>query len=133
MEIKRNEATINRPDGDRVIDAPFVFVDIPAFIEQLKKEEAWEKNGRNGITVFKSTGITQVITVLKSGEVIKENEVEGFVSIQLIKGEASLITTEGDIPLTESQMVTLHPHVVHSFKTHSDVVILITTLSHAEV
>jgi hypothetical protein len=50
MEIKRNEATLNRPEGDRVIDAPFVFLDIPEFIHQVKKEKAWKKYDRNGIT-----------------------------------------------------------------------------------
>ena len=67
MEIKRNEATFNRPDGDRVLDGTYVFVDIPSYIRQIKEEKAWEKNDRNGITVFKSENITQVITVLHAG------------------------------------------------------------------
>ncbi len=132
MEIKRNEATLNRPGGDRVIDAPFVYVDIPTFIEQLHREDAWEKNGRNGITVFKSTGITQVITAMKEGETIKENEVEGYLTIQVIKGKANLQTIEGDVALKEDQLVTMHPHVVHSFTAITNVVILITNLSRTE-
>ena len=44
MEIKRNQATFNRPQGDRVIDASYVFIDIPAFVDQIKMEKAWEKN-----------------------------------------------------------------------------------------
>ena len=39
MENKRNEATLNRPEGDRVLDAPYVFVSLPEFIRQLKSEE----------------------------------------------------------------------------------------------
>ena len=54
MEAKRNEATLNRPQGDRVLDASYVFINLPAFIRQMKKEEAWGKNDRNGITVFKT-------------------------------------------------------------------------------
>ena len=42
MENKRNEATLNRPEGDRVLDAPYVFINIPEFIRQLKSEEAWQ-------------------------------------------------------------------------------------------
>jgi|SRR5687768_6057758 len=129
MEIKRNEATINRPEGDRVIDAPFVFTDITEFVEQLRNEDALKKNGRNGITVFKSTGITQVITVLSAGETIKENEVEGFVTIQVIEGTANFTTSEGDTPMKRNQMISLHPHVVHSFKATTEVVILLTTYS----
>jgi quercetin dioxygenase-like cupin family protein len=129
MEIKRNEATINRPEGDRVIDAPFVFTDITEFVEQLRSEDALKKNGRNGITVFKSTGITQVITILSACETIKENEVEGFVTIQVIEGTANFTTSEGDIPVKRNQMISLHPHVVHSFKATTEVVILLTTFS----
>ena len=61
MENKRNEATLNRPEGDRVLDAPYVFVNIPEFIRQLKSEEAWQKNDRNGITVFKTGRVTTEI------------------------------------------------------------------------
>ena len=43
METKRNEATLNRPEGDRVIDAPYVFMDLDQFILQLKNEESWTK------------------------------------------------------------------------------------------
>ena len=42
MEIKTNQATKNRPEGDRVIDAPYVFIDIPGFVEQLKSESYLE-------------------------------------------------------------------------------------------
>ena len=33
MEEKYNEATINRPEGDRPVDAPVVLIDIPDFIK----------------------------------------------------------------------------------------------------
>ena len=36
MENKRNEATLNRPEGDRVLDAPYVFINIPEFMPTKK-------------------------------------------------------------------------------------------------
>ena len=128
MEIKKNDATLNRPEGERVIDAPYVLVEISSFIEQLHREEAYSKNGKNGITVFKSEGLTQVITSMRAGEEIIENEVEGYVSIQVLKGKASLKTSEGDSKLDEGQLVTIHPHVVHTFKAISDVDLLLCTI-----
>ena len=53
MQLKNIDATINRPDGDHLIDAPYLVVDLPKFISQLKEEDSWDKNDRNGITLYK--------------------------------------------------------------------------------
>ena len=52
MEIKYNIATPNRPDGSRLLDAPWVYAELETILEQLRSEQAWEKNDRNGITIF---------------------------------------------------------------------------------
>ena len=127
MEIKRNEATPNRPKGDRVIDASYVFSNLRAVIEQIQDEKAWTSNDRNGITIFKSDNISLVVSAFKAGSVISENEVEGYLTIQMIKGKAVFSTYDGDTMLSESELVTLHPHVVHSFKASTDCVVLLTT------
>ena len=129
MEFKRNEATINRPQGDRVIDAPYVFIDIPAFIEQVKKEKAWEKNDRNGITVFKSDKLTIVITALQASAKISDNTVDGFFTIQVLKGDARITTPDGDIDATENQVVSFHPGIAHSVLAVSDAIFLLTNYS----
>ena len=127
MEIKRNEATTNRPKGDRVIDASYVFSDLPAVIEQLRDEKAWNNNDRNGITIFKSDNISLVVSAFKAGAVISENEVEGYLTIQMLEGKAVFSTDDGDTVLSENQLVALHPHIVHSFKASTDCVVLLTT------
>ncbi len=129
MEIKRNDATLNRPEGERVLDAPYVMVDIGSYVDQLHREESYAKNGKNGITIFKSEGLTEVLTSMEEGEEIIENEVEGFVTIQVLKGKAALKTAQGDVTLEEGQLVTIHPHVVHSFRAISDVDLLLYTIN----
>ena len=52
MEIKKNDATLNRPEGERVLDASYVMVDIRSYVDQLHREESYSKNGKNGITVL---------------------------------------------------------------------------------
>jgi quercetin dioxygenase-like cupin family protein len=127
MEIKRNEATRNRPLGDRVLDAPYVFADLPAFIAQVKDEKSWEKNDRNGITVFKSEGITIVISALKDGAVIKDNTVNGFLTLHVLNGKVRIETLEGDVEVGENNLVTFHPSVPHSIEARTDSVLLLTT------
>ena len=127
MEIKRNEATHNRPKGDRVIDASYIFTDLPAFIKQLKEEDAWKKNDRNGITLFKTDNMTMVLTVFHKGAVIPHNSVDGLVSIQTIEGKIRLTTADGDIELKEKQLINFHPHQEHSIEALEEAVFLITT------
>ena len=127
MDIKRNDATLNRPEGNRVIDAPYVFMDIPVFIDQLKREKSWDKNDRNGITVFKSEKMTMVVTMLKAGAEVKRNSDYGYLTVQVIKGELSIITPDNAMSVNEGQAIAFHPNVVHSFKAVTDTTLLQTS------
>jgi len=129
MDIKRNEATVNRPEGDRVIDAPFVFAGLPAFILQLKKEDAWTKNDRNGITVFKTGNVTVVLSALHEGAEVLDTTVDGIVTVQVLEGKIRISTTEGDVDLKEKEMVGFHPNTTHSIKATTEAVLLITNSS----
>jgi quercetin dioxygenase-like cupin family protein len=126
MEIKHNDATRNRPDGPRVIDAPYLFVDMDAFTRQVKDEKSWEKNDRNGITVFKSDNLTIVLTAMKSGAVIKDNDVNGFFTVQVLEGTVRLETLEGDAEMKAGQLMVFHPCVPHSIEAKTDTVLLLT-------
>ena len=132
MEIKRNESTLNRPEGDRVLDAPYVFIDIPSFIDQVKQEKAWEKNDRNGITVFKSDLLTIVITALQASAEIKDNSVDGLLTIQVIKGNARVTTPEGDIDMSNGQVLTFHPRISHSILAITDAIFLLSNYNTEE-
>jgi quercetin dioxygenase-like cupin family protein len=127
MEIKRNDATQNRPWGDRVLDAPFVFADLPAFIKQVKTEDAWIKSDRNSITVFKSAGMTIVLSAFKEGGVIKDNVIDGFLTVLVLEGTIKTETLEGDGEMEANQLMAFHPGIPHSIEAKTDAVILITT------
>ncbi len=129
MDIKRNDATLNRPEGDRVIDAPFVFAGLPAFILQLKKEDAWQKNDRNGITLFKTGNVTVVLSALHEGAEVLDNTVDGIVTVQVLEGTVRISTSEGDVDLKEKELVAFHPNTTHSIKASSETVLLITNSS----
>ena len=128
MEIKRNEATLNRPDGDRVLDAPYVLTDINSYLDQVHREDSYSKNGKNAITVFKSGAFTQVLTAMMEGEEIIDNTVEGFVTIVLLKGKASFKCSNGETRLEEGQMITIHPRVPHTLKALTEVDLLLCTI-----
>jgi quercetin dioxygenase-like cupin family protein len=128
MEMKRNEATLNRPEGDRVIDASYVFMDMDQFIKQIKGEVAWDKNDRNGITIFKTENLTTVLTCLHKDARIKDNSVDGIFQVQVLGGRIRITTADGDIDMEEGDMIVFHPgrpayyrgseKIKHSFANH---------------
>ena len=94
MPVKINDATINRPEGKRLVDAPAVLVDLETFMDELKDEKAWKKNDRNGITVFKTPGLTMVLSAFHKGAEINDLQLEGLVVLQVIKGQICVGTGE---------------------------------------
>ena len=129
MENKRNEATLNRPEGDRVLDAPYVFVNIPEFIRQLKSEEAWQKNDRNGITVFKTGRVTTVLTCLHAKAILKNNLVDGIFTVHVLEGIIRVRTPDGDVDMQPNQIMAFHQLVDHSIEAMMVSVILFTNNS----
>jgi len=126
-KIKYNDATLNRPEGERVVDADYVFADLPVFIHQLKEEKSWEEGDRNAITVFKSDPLTIVLTILKEGASIIDNKVRGFITIQVVEGEVVVSTAEGRVDAPKGQLIAFHPEVLHSIEAREEAILLLTT------
>lgn len=100
MSIKLNNSTMNRPRGERFIDAPYVLADVNTVIQQLQQEAAWKKNDRNAITIFKTKGTTTVIAAMRAGSIINDNATDGIISIQVLKGSVLVKTNIKEDPIT---------------------------------
>ena len=111
MEEKYNEATINRPEGDRPIDSPTVIIDLPTFIEQIKSEKAWEENDRNSITVFKSNKMRVIVGALHKNAEMQTEHPDNILSIQVIKGRLKVHTNENVIEVGKDQILALHENI----------------------
>jgi len=129
MELKRNDATLNRPEGDRVIDAPYVFMDLGQFIKQIKTEETWNKNDRNGITIFKTENFTTVLTCLHKDASIKDNTVDGIFQVQVLSGRIRVTTNDGDVDMEEGQMIVFHPGIRHTIEALKKSSLLLQTIN----
>ena len=124
--MKTNEATYNRPEGTRVLDAPYVVTDINQSLQQLMNENGWEQTDCNGITLFKTENLTSVLVCMHTGSRIGENSIDGTVTIQIIEGEVELTADEEVITLHTGQMVMLHHDVTHSLLATEETVMLLT-------
>jgi quercetin dioxygenase-like cupin family protein len=129
MEMKRNEATLNRPEGDRVIDAPYVYMNLGRFIKQIKNEETWDKSDRNGITIFKTDNVTTVLTCLHKDALIKDNSVDGIFQVQVLDGRIRVTTADGDMEIEEGEMIVFHPGIRHTIEALKKSSLLLQTLN----
>jgi len=125
-EEKSNEATTLRPDGNRIIDAEMVKMDLHKSITQLKSETTWAENDKNSVTLLKSDTIRIVLIGLHKNAVLKPHKAIGAISVQVIEGTIDFITENQNIILEKGQMVSLQPNISHSVVAHSESFILLT-------
>ncbi len=128
MEEKYNEATINRPEGDRPVDAPLVLVDIASFIEQLKSEKAWDENDRNSITVFKSDKLRVVIVALHKNAEMHTEHPKNILNIQMLKGKIKLYVNEQSTVIEKEQIVVLHENIPYRIEAVKKSIFLLTVI-----
>ena len=126
MNEKSNEATTQRPQGDRVIDAPLVTIDLRNFTKQIRDEQAWKNSDRNAITVFKTDGMRIVLIALHKDAEMKEHIADGIISVQLLEGQILFITKEQSVELVSGQMLTLHKGIPHSVLAKEETLFLLT-------
>ncbi|WP_152270086.1 cupin domain-containing protein [Agriterribacter humi] len=126
MEDKYNDSTDMRPEGERVLDAPLVNIDIGRFITQIKKEAAWDNSDRNAITVYKTDGLRMVLVALHEGAVMAKHTAAGIISVQVLEGEINFTADEQSVILKKEQMIALHKGLPHSVTALKESVFLLT-------
>ena len=126
MEIKQNEATYNRPEGDRVLDGPLVRNNIAERIAQIKSEAAWLNGDRNAITILHSDQLRVVLMALHQHAEVSPHTTEGAAFIQILEGRIWIETLEQSLSLDENEVLALAPNMPRSFFAEKDCVILLT-------
>ncbi|WP_018614490.1 cupin domain-containing protein [Segetibacter koreensis] len=126
MENKSNEATPQRPEGDRVLDAALVTMDLNHLMEQVRKESSWKDSDRNSITIFKSDNMRVVLIGLHSGAELKTHTANGIISVQVLEGLIKFTTEQNTVELQKGQMLTLHKKIPHGVVALKETFFLLT-------
>ncbi len=126
MEERMNEATRNRPEGDRIIDAAMVEINLNQYIQQLKSEEAWLNSQRNAITLLKTDTMRIVMIGLHADGMLPEHKAEGIISVQVLKGHIRFKVGDEEKRLVEGNMLTLHEKIPHTVVAVEESVFLLT-------
>ena len=126
MEIKYNQATAQRPEGDRSLDAALVSIDLPAYVKQIREESTWQESDRNAITVFKTNGLRIVLIALHKGAEMARHTADGIISVQVLEGQMQFNTDWRSIELSKGQMLALHERIPHSVLALKETIFLLT-------
>jgi quercetin dioxygenase-like cupin family protein len=126
MEIKQNESTDLRPEGERVLDAPLVSINLIDFIKTIKEEPAWKNKDHNAITVYKTNGLRLVLIAMHKEAVIARHTADGILSLQVLEGKINFTTDDKSVILEEGQMIALHKGLPHSVTAIKKSVFLLT-------
>ncbi len=124
--VTANDATPQRPEGNRVLDAPLVRMNLKESIEQLQHEDAWQNSDRNSVTLFKSDTMRIVLLGLHENAELKPHKANGVISVQVIKGTIDFMTAEDHCTLEEGRMIALHKNIIHSVKALEDSFFVLT-------
>ena len=128
METRQNKSTINRPEGERVLDAPLVCFDLAALTEQLKSENAWQHNDRNSITVYKSGVVRMVLEAMHPKAEMYTLRPENLFILQVLEGKLKLTTNEETVEVSKHQFIALHEHIPYTLQAEEESVFLLTVV-----
>lgn len=114
MENKFNEATLQRPEGDRMLNAPLVEMDLNKSIAQIKRETTWADNDRDSVTIFKDDSMRIVLMGLHAGAELKTHTANGIISVQVLEGKINFTADQRTVSLEKGQMIALQERIPHS-------------------
>lgn len=126
MENKSNEATPQRPEGDRMLNAPLMEMDLSKFIKQVKGESTWAESDRNSITIFKSNSMRIVLMGMHKDAELKTHTANGIISLQVLEGSISFIAGGSTVSLEKGQMIALQEMIPHSVLALAESFFLLT-------
>ena len=126
---KKIDSTSIRPDGERVLYAPLVEMNINRFVKQLKKEEAWLNGNHNTITIYKSESATIVLRGMHKKSIRKTSSASGDITIQVLKGRLIVKLEEKSIKLKKGQMLGIASNIPHSIMAKRNSFFLLTIVN----
>lgn len=126
MREKFNEATRQRPQGKRIMDAALVTIDLRTFTKQIRDEKVWKDSDRNAITVFKTDGMCIVLIALHKNAEMAKHTADGMISMQVLVGQVIITTEKQSVELGQGEMLALHENVPHNVLAKEETIFLLT-------
>jgi quercetin dioxygenase-like cupin family protein len=114
------------PMTERPMDASLLTFDLPAVLAQLKREDAWARAPRTGITLLKGQQLRVMLVALHAGTTIPSHQAEGPITVQVIEGTLRFHAEADTLTLQAGQMVTLQGGIPHAVEAVEESAFLLT-------
>jgi quercetin dioxygenase-like cupin family protein len=126
MGKKSNDATPQDPEGERILNAPIVKMNLNDAITQIKSETTWADSDRNSVTLFRSETMRIMLIGLHENAELKPHKANGIISVQVIQGKIEFTAEQQNTHLEKGQMIALQEKIVHSVKALTESFFLLT-------
>ncbi len=126
--MPKRTTSLRHPGPQRIVEpyaATEMEFDLPAEIEQLHREPAWE-SGRNSKTLVKHEDFRIVLTALKPGASMADHHADGRISVQTLAGHVHMQLPDRVVDLPTGGMLALDTAVPHDVEALEPSAILIT-------
>ena len=89
------------------VDGPLLTFDLIDQIRALKIEKQWKTEGRDAITLVKSSSMRIILMILQQGSTLPEHSTDGTISVHVLSGSIEFVIKDKTTHLKASSLVTL--------------------------
>lgn len=125
-KVKYNDSTKLRPEGERVLNAPLVHMDLKEYIKTIRSEKLYQERDVSSMTIYKSETVRLVLMALHKNAVIKRHIANGTITVQVLDGEIQFSTDDQELILKEHDTIALHKLIPHEVKAVKESVFLLS-------
>ena len=93
----------------RPLREPLMRFELQAEVERLAGENEWNDGDRNAIVLAKDARQRVLLTALRSGARIGEDDIDGPFTIQVLTGAVVVRRGDRSVELTEGDLATVEP------------------------
>ena len=105
---------------------PIGHFDLAEVEQQLRGEAALATEGHSAVTLVKYPDLRVVLITMRAGARLGEAQAEARLSVQTVRGRATLHLPEGPIGLPVGHLATLERGMTHDVEAHEDSAVLLT-------
>ena len=126
---RKEPAVVITDPARRPCEAPLLRFDVPSLLAQLEREDTWHTRTRHAVTLLEGHhGLRVVLMALHAGTVIPPHQVEGLISVQVIKGRLIFSTSSESVTIGKGQLLTLQAGIRHALEALEESAFLLTRI-----
>ncbi|MDQ2742246.1 MAG: cupin domain-containing protein [Chloroflexota bacterium] len=112
--------------GGPAMAAPILRFDLPAELEQLRQQPAYQNGDPSGRTLVKEPDLRIMLMALKAGARLPEHHASGPISIQAIEGRLRVRFAGQPSEITAGQLLAAEASIPHDVEAVEDSAFVLT-------